>query len=585
MMKRSIIRWPGLAAFGAIVGLLVIISWLFLDAILKVTMEYGLGRLNGAEVNIERVEHEWSPLTLRAYGVAATDPAKPSHNQVQLTSFSADVSAAELLLGRVHIEQLDVLGVKVDQPREQGDGEVYVAPSKEDVKNWASANWEQLKVSLPSTDEIVQQVGLQTEQILAEADKKINQQREQFNQAKQALPSREAIAQYQQRIEEITSGDVEGLGDIAARKKKLDELKTSIRKDKQAINQFREQLSTSADVVNTQIAKVKDAPGNDIDRIRNFFQLNETGLQNVTGLLLGQKARQWSEYLLLAYEQLAPMLARSANSETVKKVRGAGESLSFVEDDAPPEFWIKRARTEVLIAGNEVNIDWQNITHQHDLLGQPTTYQARVDSSDLWEAFNLDGELSLMDSGIDAKQQWQLKGANLQNMGLSDSSDLTASIASALLDSDGTVLVRGNQLDGNAIIRMLDLNVNAEGSSKITQAIASALTQLNRLDINTAISGDILSPSLNLNSDLDQQLGKLLSQTAMAEAQGKLDEIKADLTAKVQQQLGDNTALLENITQLNSQAGDFDKQLEEMLKSKVEDNLKDKLKDRLFGGP
>ena len=76
-MKRSIIRWPGLAAFAAIVGLLVIVSWLFLDAILKVTLEYGLGRLNGAEVNIQKVEHKWSPLTLTA--TMCRQPTRPNH--------------------------------------------------------------------------------------------------------------------------------------------------------------------------------------------------------------------------------------------------------------------------------------------------------------------------------------------------------------------------------------------------------------------------------------------------------------------------------------------------------------------------
>jgi len=582
-MKRSIIRWPGLAAFAAIVGLLVIVSWLFLDAILKVTLEYGLGRLNGAEVTIQKVEHKWSPLTLTAYDVQATDPAKPSHNQVQLEKFSADVSAAELLLGRIHIEQLDVVGVRVDQARKQGEGEVYVAPSKEDIKEWASGSWEQLKVSLPSTDEIVQQVGLQTEQILTDAETQIEQQREQFEQAKAALPTKETLQQYQQQVKAITEGKVEGLGDIAARKEKLDNVKAAIRQDKEAIQKFRQQLSESADVVKTQIARVKEAPENDINRIRNFFQLNESGLQNVTGLLLGDKARQWSEYLLLAYEQLAPMLARSANTETVEKVRGEGESLSFVEDDAPPEFWIKQARTEVMIGDTAVNIDWQNITHQHDLLGQPTTYQARVDNGDLWQAFNLDGELSLLPSGIDAKQQWQLKGANVKNLGLSDSSELTAAITSALIDSDGRVLVRGNQLDGEAIIRMLDLAVTAQGSSKITNAIAQALAQLKRLDINTKVGGDILNPKLNLNSDLDQQLGKLLSQTAMAEAQTKLDDIKSELSGKVENQLGPKNQLLEDITQLNGQAESFDQQLEELLKAKIEDSLKDKLKDRLFG--
>lgn len=583
-MKGSIIRWRGLGVFFGIVVLLIVLCWLFLDAILKVSMEYGLGRLQGAEVNIERVEHQWSPLTIKAYNVQATDPGKPTHNQVQLDEFSADVSVAELILGRIHIDQLNALGVRIDQPRDS-EGEVYVAPNKDDLKTWAKANWDQLDVSLPSKDDIIAKVDLRTQKVIDEAETTIKTQRDLFEQAKAELPDKEKLEQYKEQVKAITEGDIKGLGDIAARKKKLDELKESIRQDKEAIANFRGQIEQATNVVKEQIAAVKAAPGNDIDRIKNFFQLNETGLGNVTGLLLGDQAQQWSHYLLLAYEQLAPMLARSGDSETVEKVRGEGESISFADQDAPPEFWIKNAKTQIIIAGNEVDIDWQNITHQHNLLGEPTTYQARVDNNDLWNAFNLNGELSLLPSGIDAKQQWQLKGVNLSNLGLSNSDSLTASIASALLDSDGTVLVRENQLDGEALVRLLDLKMLAEGDSKITKAVASALSQLSRLDITTEVVGDILNPKLKLNSDLDQQLGDLLKKTAMSEAQGKLDEIKADLMAKAEAKLGGQNELLNNLLQLNNQAGSFDKQLEELLKSKVEDSLKDKLKDRLFGGP
>ena len=69
----------------------------------------------------------------------------------------------------------------------------------------------------------------------------------------------------------------------------------------------------------------------------------------------------------------------------------------------------------------------------------------------------------------------------------------------------------------------------------------------------------------------------------MAEAQTKLDDIKSELSAKVENQLGPKNQLLEDITQLNGQAESFDQQLEELLKAKIEDSLKDKLKDRLFG--
>jgi uncharacterized protein (TIGR03545 family) len=236
-----------------------------------------------------------------------------------------------------------------------------------------------------------------------------------------------------------------------------------------------------------------------------------------------------------------------------------------------------------MVGGTVIDVDWQNITHQHNLLGQPTTYQARADNSDLWSAFNLNGEMSLTDLGIDARQQWQLKGAQLQNLGLSDSSELSARILSSLLDSDGTVLVRENKLDGKAMVRMLNLDLEAEGSSKLTSAIAGALKQLQRLDITTNIGGDIQSPSLNFESDLDNQLGDLLTQSAMGEADEKLAEIKADLTAKVSDQLGGQQGLLENLTQWDNESGDKSEQLEALLKAKIEDSLKDKLKGRLFG--
>ena len=130
---------------------------------------------------------------------------------------------------------------------------------------------------------------------------------------------------------------------------------------------------------------------------------------------------------------------------------------------------------------------------------------------------------------------------------------------------------------------MLNLDMDASGSSKLTNAIASALSQLQRLDIATNITGDIQSPSLSFDSDLDDQLGSLLADTAMSEADGKLADIKADLTAKVSDQLGGQEELLQSLTQWNSESGEKDQKLEELLKSKIEDSLKDKLKGRLFG--
>jgi uncharacterized protein (TIGR03545 family) len=566
-----------------VLGTLVLLSWLFLDTILKFTFEQTLGRLNGAEVNVAEVSHQWSPVRLTLTGVQITDPNQPELNRVQAERISGDVSLSELILGRVLMEQLDVTGVRLAQKRES-PGEVYVSINKDQVKSWASDGWSSVKAKLPSTDEIVAQVGLQTEDVIATAKQKVKQQETEFKQARDQLPKKEKIEQYKQQIEQLTSGKVEGLGDIAERKKQLDELKQQIRQDKEAVAQFKEELEQSIDTVKTQLSEVKAAPGNDIDRIRSFFQLNETGIQNVTGLLLGEEAKKWSHYVLLAYEQIAPMLARADDSQTIEKARGMGENISFAEQDAAPELLIKKARTEILIAGTKVDVNWENITYQHDLLGQSTTYQARADNASLWRSFNLNGELALLPSGIDAKQQWQLKGAQLSNIGLVNNSEIAASLISSVLDSDGSVRVKGNELDGSALVKLLDLKVDASGTSKITKAIANALGQLNRLDVNTEVGGSIVSPNLSLNSDLDDQLGQMLSQAALGEASEKLQSIKQDLMAKVNEQMGGEEAFLNQLGDWQGQSDSLDKQLEELLKSKIEDSLKDKLKGRLFGG-
>ena len=99
----------------------------------------------------------------------------------------------------------------------------------------------------------------------------------------------------------------------------------------------------------------------------------------------------------------------------------------------------------------------------------------------------------------------------MSNIGLVNNSEIAASLISSVLDSDGSVRVKGNELDGSALVKLLDLKVDASGTSKITKAIANALGQLNRLDVNTEVGGSIVSPNLSLNSDLDDQLGKMLA--------------------------------------------------------------------------
>src|SRR5690606_33365093 len=110
-------------------------------------------------------------------------------------------------------------------------------------------------------------------------------------------------------------------------------------------------------------------------------------------------------------------------------------------------------------------------------------------NSNLWQSLNLNGELALTALGVDAKQQWQLKGVQLDNLQLSDKAEFMASVVAALLDSEGSVSLRNSVFDGGGTVRLSSMDVDASAENRWTAVIANALSQLQRLDINADIRG------------------------------------------------------------------------------------------------
>jgi uncharacterized protein (TIGR03545 family) len=336
-------------------------------------------------------------------------------------------------------------------------------------------------------------------------------------------------------------------------------------------------------MLQADLQALREAPQQDLARVQELLQLNGDGLAEITTVLFGEQMRQWSRYILLAYEQLAPMLSRAGDVEEIKPQRGEGVWFSFAGRDSAPEFLIKQALTEFEVAGTVIAVDWENITHQHQLLGQPTVYTARAENSSLWNSLQLNGELSLLDAGINARQQWQLSGVQLTDLGLSAQPQFVADIVSALLDSEGSVALRHGELEGASTVRLAQLDIQASAENKWAQVVASALAELQQLDMQVGVSGAMTAPQLSLRSDLDRQLGGALKTAAMDLGKAELAEFTRGLQQQTAGLLGTGEADLELINGLLGSAEKRDEQLKKMLESKLQENLQDQLKDRLRG--
>ncbi|WP_258808375.1 TIGR03545 family protein [Pseudidiomarina sp. CB1] len=581
-VRRSAFRWPGLVAFLVIVGVIAAFSWLLLDTILKWSLERTLGTLNGAEVNIAEVDHQWVPLKIRMSDIQVTDPAQPEFNRVAIGEASGELNWEQLLMGRFHFEEVVGTGIRVHTERDSA-GEVYQLPDKSQMQNWFGENMADLQLSMPSLDDVMARVDLRTPAAISEAKESFETQRQRVSALMEKLPSKEKLSQYEAQMKELSEGDISTPAQLQQRKEKFEQLKEQFASDQKALKEFKDVASTAVAELKTQMQKVKAAPQHDLDRVGELMQLNSDGLSEITAVLFGEQARRWADYMLLAYEQVMPMLQRSADETAVEPPRGEGIWFSFTGADAPPDFLIKKARTEFAVGPTVLDVDWENITHQHEQLGQPTVFRARGENNDLWTLLQLNGELALTAEGVDARQQWKVQGVNLAKTALSERSELAATILSALLDSEGNIALRDSQFDGNAILRLANMTIEASAENQWAQVIAKALESLNRLDINADIKGALMSPDFKLSSDLDRQLGQALKAAAMDAAGSELTELRQRLTTQSDGFVGEYGDDLSELSGLLTDAENREERLQSLLEAKLQDKLEDKVKDKLKG--
>ncbi len=123
--KEALFCKGRLIAGVLVTGLLCLLSYVYIDALAHRALEEGFGGLTGAEVNIASAS--LSPLTGRlvAEGVEFTDPARPTHNQIQAETVLADIDVGALFARRLVADLVSSKNVQSNTERDS-PGEVYI---------------------------------------------------------------------------------------------------------------------------------------------------------------------------------------------------------------------------------------------------------------------------------------------------------------------------------------------------------------------------------------------------------------------------------------------------------------------------
>jgi uncharacterized protein (TIGR03545 family) len=577
---KSIIRLPGLIAFFIFVGLIAANSILFMDYWIKLVVEKSLTKTIGAEVNIASVEHTFSPFGITLNHIQLTDPKAPHTNQLEAELVSAKIDLAPLLLRKLIIDSLTINGVQLGSLRES-EGDVYLKP--EEQQSQTENIFANVK-ELPSVDDILAKSPLKTTKAIEGTRAVYARHSNALQQQYAALPQKEKLADYQKRIKALTEAEFKDPIKLAKAKKEFDSLKEEILNDKKLLSDFKQSITGAKNELSPQLAALKAAPEQDYEQLKSLIAGDEDAINDVTTLVFGEKIGEWSQYALAVFDIIAPMLNAQGQAEETQ--RGfAGKWISFDDTSSLPDLWIKKAQISLHWQQETITSDWQDITHQHDVLGSPTVFSVHSSSSSLWQSLILNGDLWLSHSGDKANQNWTLSGLKLSELDLVSQEKLTSQLDSGLLSSTGKIALNGEVISGTAKIDLQSLIIKATGTNKITNIMANTLNQLKKLTINTDIGGTIGNLDFSYSSDLNKQISGALLTNVSTEQQIKLDELKQKINKKTEGMLDDNNSQLAQWLDWEKLADGDLGSINELLKaqfSSVIDKKKDELKKKIF---
>jgi len=591
----KMIRWSGFSALAVIMLILVAVV-LFAGGIIKSVLETNFTEMNGARVDISSVDISYSPFGFTLNDIQIADPQQAMINSAQIEQVKFELSFGNLLLGKLIVDQASIAGVQIDTPRKKS-GLIDKTEEKNTSSEEAAADDSTLAsdMQLPDIKTILEAEPLLTEKLINELDADYTATDKRWNEINASLPDKSKSDQYEQRYKQIQA-DAKGntqqkLNAVKAAK----QLSQEIKADAQAIKQAKEQFSTDLSRLSAELKAVKDAPAQDIARIKDKYSLGNMNAENISRMLFGD---QVAEYTLMArqwYARIEPYISDDEAEVVEPEVeRNQGVDVVFSEKSPMPDLYVAKASITASLPRGDFEGMISAISSDQSINKEPMRFKLQGVSMTNRESEKISAEFNYIDrkNGFTLFEYAMVK-SQIDNFVVSKSNSLPLSMSKGLMDVDVDARLFKGAITGKANAKFSKVDFESADSSSM---LASSFSGINEFYINSAFSGAIDELSVNIDSDLDSKIGQQFKKQIKAKTQEFDNELRAALDEKLKQPMAKVDAQKAKLDVIKNKVDSSQKQLDQRLaslqqtidaatdekKKAVTDNLKDKLKGK-FG--
>jgi len=591
------IRWQGIASFMVIVALIITFVYLFADALVKKGIEKSGEVYLGAEVNVTNVEIKYAPLTLNIEGFQATDPKKPTHNLVSFSQASAGVDIWQYLFGKLHISELNIVGLRIDQPR-QSSGEVFFIAdevAENDKAGAIDSVLSDLDMSLPTVDDLLNNSDLLTVKQGKALEQSYQTEMEKLKGLNKTLPNKDSLANYKEQVTALSKTKIKSLADLEKLNKDFKALKKQFQTDRAIVKQAKQQITASKEILTKQTIALKNAPQADWKNIESKYQLEDVDGGDFAHMLFGEQAREYFDYADVAYQRIAPLVSGSkADSKNAAEqaalAKNKGRYIHFNDENPMPDVLVEQANFSLLLPQGEFSIKGKELTHQHWMRGNKSIVNVESDNIQgagkltLALEFSLDKEQVLSSDG-----NWQLEQVSLKDVSLQKSSAFNLQLNSGVLSGGGTFSLLDDQLDSLTKLNLENTQYSGVGTSNLSTLFIDTVQSLKTLALTITAKGKMTDPEFSISSPLDKQLKKSMMKQVSNKLTSFKTDVKAGLNTKLTDALGVSNKEGQSFVDLEAVVNSTDKALENLMNSDVvkakkkefEDKQKKKLEDKL----